>query len=186
MHEVFPIYDGCISTGSVTHDACVESLGYFLFDAVECTAADEKDVACVHGDHALLRMLPSTLRRDVHDRSFEQFQESLLHTLATHVTRDGRVVALAGDLIDLIDENNASLSGLNVIIGRLQQACQDAFDVFSHIARFSQNGGVDYAEGHVQLACHGTRQQGLARSRGTDHDDVGFLNLHVISSRFLH
>ena len=131
-------------------------------------------------------MLPSTLGRDVHDRSFEQFQKSLLHTLATHVTRDGRVVALAGDLIDLIDENNASLSGLNVVVGRLQQTCQDALDVFSHIDRFGQYGGVDYAEGHVQLACHGTRQQCLARARGTDHDDVGFLNLHVISSRFLH
>ena len=66
-------------------------------------------------------MLAPALRRNVDHRSFENLQQGLLHAFARHVARDRGVVALAGDLVDLVDEDDAALGLLDVVVGDLQQ-----------------------------------------------------------------
>ena len=65
-------------------------------------------------------------------------------------------------------------------IGLLQQAGQDAFHVFPHIAGLREDGGVHDGEGHVQEAGDGLGQQGLARSGGPYQQDVRLLQLHAV------
>ena len=100
----------------------VQSLGNLTLDTIEGTAADKEDIPSVYVDIVLIWMLAPTLGRYVHHRSFEQLQQSLLHTLATHVARDAGIVTLAGYLVDLVDEDDTTLSCLHIIVCHLQQA----------------------------------------------------------------
>ena len=95
-------------------------------------------------------MLAPALRRYVDRRPFENFQQRLLHPFARYVARDRRVVALAGDLVDLVDEDDAALGLLDVVVGDLQQPRENALDILAHISRLGQNGRVDDRERHFQ------------------------------------
>ena len=101
-------------------------------------------------DVILVGMLAASLGRHVDDASFEEFEHALLHALTADVARDGGVVALAGYLVYLVDEDNAALGGFDVEIGHLEQAREDAFDVFAHITRFGEDSGIHDGEGHLQ------------------------------------
>src|SRR5690349_16708172 len=96
-----------------------------LLEPLECAAADEQDVAGVDLNEVLVRVLAPTLRWDVRDRTLDDLQERLLNTFARDVARDRRVVALAGDLVDLVDVDDPALSALDVEVGGLDQAQQD-------------------------------------------------------------
>ena len=56
----------------------------------------------------LLRMLAPALRRHRGDRALDQLEQRLLHALAGHVAGDRGVVALARDLVDLVDVDDAA------------------------------------------------------------------------------
>ena len=130
-------------------------------------------------DEFLFRMLAAALRRDIHHIPLQELEHGLLNAFARHVTGDGRIVGLAGDLVDLVDEDDAALGLLEVEISLLQQPGEDAFDILAHIAGLGQDGGVHDGEGHVQLLGDGLRQQRLARSRGPHQQDVGLLQLPI-------
>jgi hypothetical protein len=51
--------------------------------------------------------LRAALGRDGRRRAFEDLQQRLLHALARHVAGDGREPRLAGDLVDLVDVDDA-------------------------------------------------------------------------------
>src|SRR5439155_12428940 len=78
-------------------------------EAVEGAAADKQDVRGVDLDEVLMRMLAAALGRDVGDSALENLQERLLHALTRDVPRDRRVVRFAGDLVDLVDVDDAAL-----------------------------------------------------------------------------
>jgi hypothetical protein len=66
----------------------------------------------VHADVFLLGMLAAALRRHVANRAFEDLQQRLLHAFARNVARDGDVLGLARDLVNLVNINNAHLRAL--------------------------------------------------------------------------
>ena len=70
----------------------------------------------------LLRVLAPALRRHVRDGAFDDLEQRLLHALARDVAGDRRVVALARDLVDLVDVDDAALRALDVVVGVLQAA----------------------------------------------------------------
>ena len=166
----------------VTHRVGVHALCYLALDAVEGTTADEQDVAGVHVHIVLVGMLAASLWRHVHNTALQQFQQTLLHTLATDVACDAGIVALACYLVYLVYEHNTAFCLGLVIVGRLQQARQDAFHVLAHIAGFRQHRGIDNGERHVKHLGYGACKQGLARTGGAYHDDVALLYLHIIVS----
>ena len=99
----------------------VEALCDLFFDAVESAAANEEYIGRGDLEEFLVGVLASPLGRYVDDRSFEDFEQRLLYALARHVARDRRVVAFAGDLVDLVHVDNANLRALNIAIGGIDE-----------------------------------------------------------------
>ena len=76
----------------------------------------------------LLRMLTAALRRHARDRALHDLEQSLLHAFARDVAGDRGIVGFAGDLIDLVDVDDAVLRALDVVVGGLQQLQNDVLD----------------------------------------------------------
>ena len=75
--------------------------------AGERTTANEKDVGRVDLDELLMRVLAATLRGHGRRRPFQDFEQGLLDAFTRDVPSDRRVLALAGDLVDLVDVDDA-------------------------------------------------------------------------------
>ena len=131
-------------------------------------------------------MLAPALRRNIGDRSFQNLQQRLLHALARNVARNGRILVLAPDLVDLVDINDARLAALHIPIGILQQPQNNVLDVFADVAGFGQRGRVDNGERHIQNPRQGLGQQRLAGPRRPDQKDVGFGQLHFARALLVH
>src|SRR5690606_23559735 len=94
-------------------------LGALLDDLLqprERAAHDEQDVLRVDLQELLLRMLASALRRHRRDRSLDQLEQRLLNAFAGYVAGDRRVLALARNLVDLVDVDDAALRLVDVVI----------------------------------------------------------------------
>ena len=78
-------------------------------DALEGTTTYIEDILRIHHHHLSIGVLASSLGRDINILALEELQESLLDTLTTHIPGDGGVVALAGELVDLVDEDDPAL-----------------------------------------------------------------------------
>ena len=91
-----------------------------LFQANKCAAANEQDVRGIDWREFLVRMLATTLRRNVGDRAFQNLQQSLLHAFAGDIAGDRRVFVLAADLVDLIYIDDARLGAAHIAFGGLK------------------------------------------------------------------
>ena len=125
-------------------------------------------------------MLAASFRRDVNDIAFEEFQHRLLDTLAGHVARDGRIVALAGDLVNLVDEHDSPLGLRHIEISLLEKPREDALDILPDIAGLGQDSRVHNRERNVQQFCYRLGQQGLSCSGRAHKQDVGLLQLDSV------
>ena len=124
-------------------------------------------------------MLAAALGRDTRRGPLDDLQQRLLHALAGDVASDRRVVALAGDLVDLVDVHDAALALLDVVVGILEQREDDVLDVLAHVARLGEAGRVGDGERDLEEARQRLREQRLARAGGPDEQDVGLLQLDV-------
>ncbi|MCY1406321.1 hypothetical protein D9M71_215830 [compost metagenome] len=126
-------------------------------------------------------MLAAALRRYGGNRAFDQLQQGLLYALTGNIAGNRRVVGLARDLVDFVDVDDAHLGFFHIVIALLQQLLNDVFHVFAHITGFGQGGGVGDGERHVQQACKGFGEQGLARPRRADQQDVALAELDIVA-----
>ena len=127
-----------------------------------------------------MRVLAAALRRDVRDRALNDFQQCLLHALAGDVARDGGVLALAGDLVDLVDIDDSALGELHVVIRRLKQAEQNVFHIVADVARLGEGRRVRDGERHLQNAGERLGKERLAAASGAEEQDVALLQLHLV------
>ena len=125
-------------------------------------------------------VLPAALGRNAGHRAFQDFQQRLLHAFAAYVPGDGGVLALAGDLVDFINVDDAPLRLLNVIIRVLNQPQEDVLHILANVARFRQAGGVGNGKGHVEDLGQGLGQEGFAAAGGTHQEDIGLLQFHIL------
>src|SRR5579859_478311 len=151
-----------------------------LLEALERAAEDEEDVRGVDLDEVLVRMLAAALRRDVRDGALEDLEERLLHALAGDVAGDRRVVALARDLVDLVDVDDPSLRAVQVEVGRLDEPKQDVLDVLADVAGLGEARRVGDGERHVEDAREGLREERLATAGRADEQDVRLPELDVV------
>ena len=158
----------------------IHSLGNLTLNAIEGTTTDEEDISRIHRDILLIRMLTSTLRRHVYIGTLQQLEQSLLHTLTTHVTGDGGIVALASYLVDFIYKDDTTLGCSHIIVGHLQQTREDTLHVLAHIASLSKYSGIDNGKRHIEQLGDSTCQQSLSCTRRAHHDDITLLNLHTV------
>ena len=124
-------------------------------------------------------MFPSALGRNVGNRALEDLQKSLLDTFAGDIAGDGRVFGLPGDLVDLVDVDDAGLGAFDVEFGRLDEPEEDVLDIFTDVARFRQGRGVGHRKGDVQCSRQGLGQHRLTDTGGTEEQDVALLEFDV-------
>ena len=86
---------------------------------------------------------------------------------------------LAGDLVDLVDVDDAALGALDVEVGGLDEVQQDVLDVLADVAGLGQRRGVGDGERHVEDLGQRAGQQRLAAAGGPDEQDVALLQLDV-------
>ena len=150
--------------------------------SLERAAADEENVARVDLNELLVRMLASALRRNVRDRALDDLQQRLLHALAGDVARNRGILALAGDLVDLVNVDDAALGELHVVIRRLQKTQEDILHIVADVARLGERGRVRDGERHLEDAGERLGKERLAAAGGTEQQDVALLQLHVVSA----
>ena len=150
-----------------------------LLEAAERAAADEQDVGRVDLQELLLRVLAAALRRHVRDRALDDLEQRLLHALARDVARDRRVLALARDLVDLVDVDDAALRALDVVVRVLEQLDDDVLDVLADVAGLGQRRRVGDRERHVEDPRERLREQRLAGAGRAEQQDVRLLQLDV-------
>ena len=138
----------------------------------------KQDVGGVDRRKFLVRMLAATLRRNVGDGAFENLEQRLLHAFAADIAGDRRVFVFLGDLIDLVDIDDALLRFLHVAIGGLQQLQNNIFDVFADVAGFGERGGVDDGERNIQHARKRLREQRFAGAGRADQKNIGLAEFH--------
>jgi len=63
-----------------------------LLKSVEGASAYEQDIRGVKLQKFLMRMLTPTLRRNICNRAFENFQQCLLYSLTADIARNRRIV----------------------------------------------------------------------------------------------
>jgi hypothetical protein len=103
----------------------------------------------------------------------------LLDAFPGNIARNRRVFVLAADLIDFVYIDDARLSALDVATGVLDQTKDNVFDVFTNISRLGQRRGVHDGERDAQQARQRLRQEGFARPRRSNQQDVRFLQFDV-------
>ncbi len=159
------------------------ALGDDLLEAGESTGDDEQHVGRVDLDELLVRMLAAALRGNGGDRALENLQQRLLHALARDVAGDRRVLGLAGDLVDLVDVDDAGLGALDVVVRGLDELEQDVLDVFTDVAGLGEGRGIRYRERHVEALGEGLGEIGLAAAGRADQQDVRLRDLDVVDDR---
>ena len=88
--------------------------------------------------------------------------------------------ALARDLVDLVDVDDAALRLLDVVVAVLQQLLDDVLDVLADVAGLGQRRRVGDHERHVEQPRQRLREQRLARAGRADQQDVALGELDVV------
>ena len=143
-----------------------------VFNPRKCSCSNEEDSRGINLQELLVRMLASALRGHRSHRSFDDLQKSLLDAFTGNVTRDGSVLSLTSDLVDLIDVDDAALCLLNISAGFLNQAKQNIFNIFTDITGFSQSCRINNCERHIKQTCQATSQMSLTCTRGAEKQDI--------------
>ena len=180
-HEVTLGLADLLGNLGVEADALLaRAVGHDLVQADEGAAADEQDVGGVDLDELLLRVLATTLGRDAGDGALEDLEQRLLDALARDVTGDREVLGLAGDLVDLVDVDDADLRALDVAVGCGDELEQDVLDVLAHVAALGERRGVGDGERDLQEAGERLRQKRLAGAGGAQKQDVALGELDLL------
>ena len=144
----------------------------------ERAGRDEQDVLRVDDHEVVLVPVLRDVQRREHLAALEQLEQRLLDALAADVARAGaraRALAAARDLVDLVDEDDAALGELDVLVGAVEQLADHDLDVLAVVAGLGVLGGVGDGERHVEALRERARQVRLARARGADEQHVRLL-----------
>ena len=164
---------------------CIEALGYLLLYAIKSTTTDKEDISCIDMDIILIRVLSSSLWRNVDHCSFQKFQQALLYTLTTYITGNRRIIALTCNLIYLINKDNTPFSGSYIIIGYLEQSAQDALYILTHVTSFCKYCGIYDGKRNIQQLGYGSGKQRLTCTCASYHNNITLFDFHTIISLLL-
>ncbi len=107
-------------------------------------------------------MLASALGRYGRHGALDHLEQGLLDAFTRDVAGDGWIVSLGGDLVDLVDIDDALLGALDVIVGILEKVHDDVLNVLTDVPGFRQGGGIRNGERDIEDLGQGLREQGLA------------------------
>ena len=154
----------------------------------ERAGGDEQDVLGVDDDEVVLVPVLGHVERHEALAPLEDLEQALLHALAADVARAGavaRALRAARDLVDLVDEDDAALGELDVLVGVVQELADHDLDVLAVVAGLGVLGGVGDHERHLQAAGQRARDVGLARPGRADQQQVRLLDQALLPRRLL-
>ena len=106
FHQVGLVYLADILHRIETYHMRIEALRYLTLYSVECTTADKENILGIDVNIILVRMLTASLWRYIYHRAFQQLEQALLYSLTAHIAGDRRIVALAGNLVYLVNKHD--------------------------------------------------------------------------------
>lgn len=163
----------------------VETLGDLLLDAIECTTTNEKDVFRVYGNHLLVGVLASSLRRNVDHRTFKQFEQSLLHPFTADIAGNGRVVSFTGNLVYFVDKDNALLCFGYIVIGHLSRRVRMLSISSPTYPASVSTVASTIVNGTCSSLAMVRAKSVLPVPGAAHHDNVRLLDFHIIATVFL-
>ena len=171
---------GAGDLGVKAHALVAHAVGDDLVQTNKGTAADEQDVGRVDLQQLLLGMLAAAGGRNACHRALKNLKQRLLNALARNIAGDGEVLGLAGDLVDLVHVDNADLRALNIAIGGIDKLEQDVLHILADVTGLGERGGVGDGKRHLEDARKRLGEQGLAGTGGTEQQNVGLGELHLV------
>ncbi|GBC78696.1 hypothetical protein HRbin08_02192 [bacterium HR08] len=124
-------------------------------------------------------MLAPAKRRQRRHRPLDDLQQRLLHPLARDVARDRGALALARDLINLVNVDDAALGRLEVSVRRHDQPREDVLHILADIAGLGQRRRIRDGERDLEELRQRSRDERLPRPGRTDHEDVALLQFDI-------
>ena len=125
-------------------------------------------------------MLAAAGGRNAGHRALKNLEQCLLNALARDIAGDGEVLGLAGNLVDLVNVDNANLRALNVAIGRVDELEQDVLHVLANVASLGERGSVGDGKRHLEDARERLGQQRLTGAGGAKQQNIGLDELHLV------
>ena len=171
---------GAGDLGVKAHALVAHAIGDDLVQTNKGTTADEQDVGRVDLQQLLLGMLAAAGGRNACHRALKNLKQCLLNALARNIAGNGEVLGLAGDLVDLVHVDNANLRALNVAIGSVDELEQDVLHILAHVAGLGKRGGISNGKRHLEDARERLGEQGLTGTGGTEQQNVGLGELHLV------
>ncbi len=125
-------------------------------------------------------MLTRTLHRHGCHSTFQNLQQSLLHALTGHISRNRRVLAaLTRYLVDFVNIDDALLRSRHIAVSGLYKPLQYGFHIVAHIPRFSECGGVGDDERHIHDLRQCLCKIRFAHAGRPQQQDIRFGHLHA-------
>ena len=118
--------------------------------------------------------------RNAGHRALKNLKQRLLNALARNIAGNGEVLGLAGDLVDLVHVDNANLRALNIAIGGVDELEQNVLHVLANVTGLGERSGVGDGKRHLEDARERLGQQGLTGTGGTEQQDIGLGELHLV------
>ena len=157
-----------------------KTLRHDIVQPYEGATADEQDVAGVDLHGFLFAVLACAFHRHRRHGAFQNLEQRLLHAFTRYVAGDrGVLAAFARDLVDFVDIDDALLCTRHVTVRSLDEALQHRLHVVSHIAGFSERGGIGDDERYVHHFRQRLRQIGFTHAGRSQQQDVRLGYLHV-------
>src|SRR4029078_11050139 len=109
--------------------------------------------------------------------------QRMRQTFARNGGGDTRVLGLAGDLVQLVDVDDAALALGDVEVSGLEQPHEDVLNVFADITRFGERGRVGDGEGDVEDSGERLSEKSFADARWAEEQDIALIELDFVVSR---
>ena len=146
----------------------------------ERTAAKEQNVGCIELIAFLIGVLSAALRRHVCNRSFDDFEQCLLHALTADVARDGHVFALLCYFVDFVDIHDADFRSLQITVCGLNELQKNVFDVLADVTCLGKRGCIGNRKRHVEDLRKRFRKQSFTGTRRSKQKHVALFDDHVV------
>ena len=162
--------------------ALVEALLDDVVQTGEGATADEENVARVDGGVLREGRLHATRKRHLHRRALKHLEQALLDGFATDITTTARALGTAialGDLVDLVNVDDAMLGTLDIALGCGDELGDDALDVIADVTGLGKRGRIRDGQRHIEQIGERLDDVGLARARGAEHEDVALVDLNI-------
>ena len=144
-------------------------LRHDVVEADKRAAADEQDVGRIN----VLRVLQLDLR------TFHDLQERVLDTFAGDRAR----LLACFELVDLVDEDDAVLSLVDVAASLVDETLEDGLDLVVDVTGLGERSRLRRDERHAEDARQRLAHQRLAGARRADHEHIALGDGHAVLRR---